>query len=103
MKLDEGKAWGVLEALNWACFLDLQKVIIETDAKHVSDTYRSSELDDTSFGDYIEAMKNALSEHTHFSIKWVSQNANTTIHSLARMPHLYESPRCWIRASKFSG
>lgn len=33
MLVDEGEAWGVLEAINWAVALGFQRVIIETDAK----------------------------------------------------------------------
>lgn len=57
MAVDEGEAWGVLEAIKLVVELGLEKVVVETDAKRVSDAYASRAADISTFGDYVAAGK----------------------------------------------
>lgn len=54
MRVADGEAWGVVEALTWGVLMNLQFLIVETDAKRVSDAINSTDIDHSSFGDLIK-------------------------------------------------
>ncbi|XVF86529.1 hypothetical protein PTKIN_Ptkin18bG0048400 [Pterospermum kingtungense] len=56
----EAEAIGVLEALSWIYSLGLDKVIIETDAKAVVDSFSVYEEDGSEFGSIISCYKTLL-------------------------------------------
>lgn len=90
--MEEGEAWGVLEALKFAVEQGYTMVIIETDVQRVAAAYECNDLDASSFGDYITAGKNILKENPYYSVKWVCRNANLVAHCLARAACIYDSP-----------
>ncbi|KAL8492939.1 hypothetical protein ACS0TY_024225 [Phlomoides rotata] len=53
MEVDEGEAWGVVEAMCWAKDLEFDRVIIETDSKRVYDSILALSHMDSIFGDLI--------------------------------------------------
>ncbi|KAL8488536.1 hypothetical protein ACS0TY_024713 [Phlomoides rotata] len=48
-----GEAMGFFEVLSWAKSMNLEKVVIEGDAKVVVDALNSRALNHTIFGDYV--------------------------------------------------
>lgn len=60
MKVDEGEAWGLWEAVCWVRSLGYNRVVIEVDAKRVTDAIKSEEDMNTPFGNYIVMIKNLI-------------------------------------------
>lgn len=102
MGVDEGEAWGVHETLKWALQMGFSSVVVETDAQRIRDAVnRPEELDDTIFGDLIAASKVILRQNSGFEVRWVSRNANSVAHALARNSRDFESPSCWVEPPSF--
>ncbi|KAL8547905.1 hypothetical protein ACS0TY_007278 [Phlomoides rotata] len=54
---DEGEALGLFEALSWIRSLGLERIIVELDAKNVSDAMLSNRSLNSMFGDFISSYK----------------------------------------------
>lgn len=47
LKVYEGRAWGVVEAVSWASSMGLNQVIVKSDSKRVVDALKSGNRGDT--------------------------------------------------------
>lgn len=80
----EGEAMGLLSCLRWLHELELDFVVIETDAKLVVDCLNSDAEDTTEFGSLITACRTILLNKPGFKVGFIKRQANEVAHTLAR-------------------
>ncbi|KAL8531537.1 hypothetical protein ACS0TY_008219 [Phlomoides rotata] len=101
LSVDEGEAWALLQTLTWLSDLGFEKVELEVDSSNLNNALKKMDIDFSVFGDYVTACKGVLSQHPHFSVRWVYRNANLLAHSLARASWNYDSPYIWVEPPDF--
>lgn len=69
MRVDEGEAWVVLEAIKWVMSKVLRNVIVETDVQRVRDAYAKNEPNDSLFGDFVAAEKRIMVENSLYYVQ----------------------------------
>lgn len=72
MKVDEGEAWGVVEAAKWALNLGFTRVLVESDSKRVLEALQSNMV-----WDFIASGMRFFAAQEHFSISWACRSGGT--------------------------
>lgn len=101
MTVEEGEAWGTWEAMFWARALGFNSVVVEVDAKMITDAVRKEAKVDTPFGNYVEMIKEFLRNNHSFSINLVRRNANCVAHAFAKNSRFFENPNIWVEPPIF--
>ncbi|KAL8500444.1 hypothetical protein ACS0TY_020153 [Phlomoides rotata] len=101
MDVDEGEAWGVLEALCWVKELGFNRVIVEMDSKRVYNAIMVGSQGDYVFWDLICKVKELLRLNNLFSVSDVHRNVNQVTHEFARASREFESPHNWVKHPSF--
>ncbi|KAL6535689.1 hypothetical protein OROMI_027063 [Orobanche minor] len=96
MRVEEGEAFALLEAIKWAQELNFVDVDFEFDAQKLETALDKEETNYTTFGDYISLIKENRSFFHSTSFKWINRDANSLAHSLSRNARSFESPSNWV-------
>lgn len=79
---------GLYEALSWIKGMELDRVLIEVDAKVVVEAVNSNKQNLSTFGNYIT--------YPNFSIFYICRSANELTNRLAKVSRNFLSPSCWV-------
>lgn len=96
MKVDEGEAWGVVEAAKWALNLGFTRVLVESDSKRVLEALQSNMGGGTVLWDFIASGMRFFAAQEHLSISWACRSANMVAHTITRTSRNFDSPHFWI-------
>jgi ribonuclease HI len=88
------EAIGISEALIWIKTLNLQKVIIETDAKILTTALEKKLFPRTNWGNVMQKVSRDLASLESVSVSWVNRKGNQVAHNLARLA-ITEPNRVW--------
>lgn len=80
----ECEALAILDALKWISSREDRNVIFESDAKVVVDAIYDDTSDHSEFGDIIKDIRRILNAKNHFSVHYISRQANEMAHLTAR-------------------
>lgn len=97
----EREAIGLHEAVWWIKEMGLVRVIIEMDAKLMVDAVNRSAVVNSMFGSIIERYRVMLHSQPHYTVNWISRDANIVAHHLARNSRDYSSPYYWVERPDF--
>ncbi|KAL8509320.1 hypothetical protein ACS0TY_016502 [Phlomoides rotata] len=86
-----GETMCIFEALSWAKNLNLEKVVVEDDAKIVVDAVTSRVLNFAIFLDYVGACRLILDSEPFYPVSFVKRGANSWAHAFSRNSLLYEN------------
>jgi ribonuclease HI len=90
------EAIGISEALIWIKTLNLQKVIIETDAKILTTALEKKLFPRTNWGNVMRKVSRGLASLESVSVSWVNRKGNQVAHNLARLA-LEEPNKVWLQ------
>ncbi|KAL6575261.1 hypothetical protein OROMI_012546 [Orobanche minor] len=96
MRVEEGEAFAVLEAMKWAQELGFMDVEFEFDAQKIETALNKEDPFFTTFGDYISLIKDRKEFFHSTLFRWVNRDANSLAHSLSRNARFFESPSNWV-------
>lgn len=84
MRLEEGKAFGVHEALSWIKQRAMLDVEIQSDSRLVVDAISSNEKDDYEFGGIVDSCRRALRSCPSYHVCYASRKANVVANKISR-------------------
>lgn len=100
-RVDEAEVIGIHEALSWIKELGFNSVELETDAKSVAEAIMEKSCDVTAFGDYVRACISLCEQFARCSVRYISRNANSTAHVIARASKDFPTPCIWDEPPPF--
>lgn len=96
MRVEEGEAMGLHEALSWIEDLGYSKVIFETNCKMVVHCLDSGLLEFSEFGELIRRCKSILLTNPLFHVVHIHREANFVAHALTRVSWESFIPHVWV-------
>lgn len=103
LRVEEGEAMGVQEALSWVKQLGLHKVLFECDSKMIVDATLSRKNNMSEFGYIIGSCIIILESRPMFRVKHVFRDVNFLAHQLARRSREFLVPHVWDELPRLCG